>query len=423
MDQQTAAAVKLLQHIRALSTTHWFVHGCAARWQKLRPEQIIPGGRYFSSSVVRGWNEKLISDAVISISHCQHQSAISEFAHRGWRPQRTDTMHATTIGCSVQVQCWSGSTGQRFLYLSAGAMTERNASVVSVHWQWSPPPVPHSRGSRCFVAVASSWRYVRANEDQRGVLCVPGSSFHHRFVSPSRLGPRQSATFLSFLTVIHVAEGLRSVCVCVLMCVCGHNGGLKAAISPRVRTTAVAGEGWQLFGCWLPVVQKMGGPVWLETRGLLWPLESKEYVNADQHHAPKAIYVCSCVSMLYTCGLCTCGNIYVTCISVYFLYLNTYVSLALCAAIQTGPTAPFFNPSCSLVIRDWWLNLSEFMAAWELKTKTKCKYCLAGLLCIWQHTDSASSRAGGSFIYQIYLIWVLARSAYLVISFSVWHFL
>ncbi|KAE8280404.1 hypothetical protein D5F01_LYC20965 [Larimichthys crocea] len=61
----------------------------------------------------------------------------------------------------------------------------------------------------------------RADEDLRSVLPVPRYGFHHRFVSSSRLGPKQKATFSSFLTVSHVAGGLGSLCVC------GQDGGQK----------------------------------------------------------------------------------------------------------------------------------------------------------------------------------------------------
>lgn len=75
--------------------------------------------------------------------------------------------------------------------------------------------------------------------------CSTFYSFHRCFVSSSRLGPRQRAMVLSFLTVNHVARGVCSVGVCV----CGQDGG------QRLRSPCGSGQQpWQekangLFGC------------------------------------------------------------------------------------------------------------------------------------------------------------------------------
>lgn len=117
---------------------------------------------HFPFGFVWGWNEKLISDIVISIGHYQPQSTVLLFALRNLTlvdsQQRINTVHTR---CSQLPRShWLGSTGQCFLSLSAEVMTDMNACVVSDNWQWSraPPCVPDTRGSRYFVVVVSSWR-------------------------------------------------------------------------------------------------------------------------------------------------------------------------------------------------------------------------------------------------------------------------
>lgn len=138
------------------------------------------------------------------------------------------------------------------------------------------PPAPPScaRGSRCFVVVVSSWHHVRADEDLRSVLPVPPYGFHHGFVSSSRLGPRQRAMVLSFLTVNHVAGG-GTLCVCVVRMEgkgCGLPEGLDNSRGRR-RPAAV----WLLTSCGADG----GAPVLLNTRGHSLPLEFKKHLTTQ----------------------------------------------------------------------------------------------------------------------------------------------
>lgn len=134
-----------------------------------------------------------------------------------------------------------------------------------------PGFVPDSRGNRCFVAVASSWCCVRADEDLRRVLSVPCCSFHLCSVSSSRLGPRQRIKVLSFLAEHCVALVLAWACVC-------WQGGGRRLQSPY-------GSGqepwWQekASGCLaVDFLWCRWGPCAV---GFPLPLEFVNYVNTD----------------------------------------------------------------------------------------------------------------------------------------------
>ncbi len=171
------------------------------------------------------------------------------------------------------------------------------STVVPSH----PPFVPESRGSRCFVVVVSSWRYVRPDEDLHRVLPVPPYSFHRGFVSSFRLGPRQRATGPSVLTLRHVAGDLASLCVC------GQDGGQRLRSSwgseqqpGRRRPAAV----WLLTSCGADG----GAPVLLNILGFHCHWNFKNMWKKCEATQERLFCVIR-VSVVYTCGLCSCGHI------------------------------------------------------------------------------------------------------------------